>query len=252
MTPSNFPPVGEAEGKKKDVEQMFDSIAPRYDLLNRVLSLGIDQTWRRKMVRTVRARSASPQRILDIATGTADVAIQLLRLRPEEIVGVDLSEEMLSIGRSKVAREEATDIITLRVGDAEELDFPDDHFDAITAAFGVRNFENLSAGLREMRRVLRPGGVAVILEFSSPEHAPMKQLYAFYSRHVLPRIGRMVSRDEGAYSYLPQSAAAFPYGKRMVEILGEAGFADVEFRPLTFGIAMIYSAVVPSVGPREG
>ncbi len=248
MTPSNFPPVGEAEGKKQHVEQMFDSIAPRYDLLNRVLSLGIDQSWRRKMVRTVGRRCATPRRILDIATGTADVAIQLLRLRPEKVVGVDISEEMLSLGREKVAREDATGIISLVTGDAEELDFPDGHFDAITVAFGVRNFENLSAGLREMRRVLRPGGVAVILEFSSPEHTPMKQLYSFYSRHVLPRIGRMVSRDDGAYNYLPQSAAAFPYGKRMGEIVGEAGFAEVEFRPLTFGIATIYSAVVRAEG----
>ncbi|MBT8401840.1 MAG: bifunctional demethylmenaquinone methyltransferase/2-methoxy-6-polyprenyl-1,4-benzoquinol methylase UbiE [Rhodothermia bacterium] len=248
MTRTHFPPVGEAEGKKQHVEQMFDSIAPRYDLLNRVLSLGIDQSWRRKMVRTVGRRCASPRHILDIATGTADVAIQLLRLRPEKIVGVDISEEMLALGRAKVAREGATGIVSLQAGDAEELDFPDSHFDAITAAFGVRNFENLSAGLREMRRVLRPGGVAVILEFSSPEHTPMKQLYSFYSRHVLPRVGRLVSRDDGAYDYLPQSAAAFPYGERMVGIVREAGFADVEYRPLTFGIATIYSAVVSPNG----
>ncbi len=244
MTPTNFPPVGEAEGKKQRVEQMFDSIAPRYDLLNRVLSLGIDRSWRRKMVDAVDRRCAAPRRILDIATGTADVAIELLRLRPEAIVGVDISEEMLSLGRAKVAEQDATRIISLRQGDAEQLDFPDDHFDAITAAFGVRNFENLSAGLREMGRVLRPGGVAVILEFSSPEHAPMKQMYSFYSRQVLPRIGRAVSRDAGAYNYLPESAAAFPYGERMAEIVKRAGFEDVEHRPLTFGIVTIYSAVV--------
>ncbi|MDX1429009.1 MAG: bifunctional demethylmenaquinone methyltransferase/2-methoxy-6-polyprenyl-1,4-benzoquinol methylase UbiE [Rhodothermales bacterium] len=244
MSQTSIPPVGEEEGKKEKVERMFDSIAPRYDLLNRVLSLGIDQSWRRKMVATLARRCPSPKRILDVATGTADVAIELRRLGPEAVVGVDISEEMLAIGREKVRDVGAGGVITLATGDAQQLSFQDDHFDAVTVAFGVRNFEQLGEGLREMARVLRPGGAVVILEFSSPQRAPMKQLYAFYSRHILPRVGRVVSGDKGAYTYLPESAAAFPFGERMARIIEEAGFEEVEVRPLTFGIVTIYSAVV--------
>lgn len=245
MCPAEVPPVGEVEGKKEHVERMFDSIAPRYDLLNRILSLGIDRVWRRAMVSTVERRClADAPSILDVATGTADVALELLRLKPSRIVGVDISEEMLVRGRQKVAAVEAGQVIDLRTGDAEALPFDDDSFDVVTAAFGVRNFENLSIGLQEMVRVLRPGGVAVVLEFSSPQRSPMKQLYGFYSTQILPRVGRAVSRNDGAYTYLPQSAAVFPYGERMADILRDAGFDSVEYRTLTFGIVTLYSATV--------
>ncbi len=247
MTPTNYPPVGEVEGKKKHVERMFDTIAPRYDLLNRLLSLGIDRWWRREMIRELNVRGRV-DRLLDVATGTGDVAIAALRLTPEKVVGIDLSEEMLTVGRKKIAELGFASTIDLLRGDAEDLAFDDGAFDAVTAAFGVRNFENLGQGLSEMLRVLRPGGTMVVLEFSSPQRFPMKQLYGFYSRHVLPRVGSAVSKDQGAYSYLPDSAAAFPFGERMVEIIRDVGFEDVACRPLTFGIVSVYTASAPQTG----
>src|SRR5690554_2222029 len=221
----NYPPIGEVEGKKQQVEEMFDAIAPRYDLLNRILSLGIDRSWRRKAVEML--REESPKRILDVATGTADLAIEALALDPKKIVGVDLSEEMLKIGRQKVEKLGETDRIQLRRGDSERLPFSDKQFDAALVAFGVRNFENLRKGLSEIARVLKPGGTLVVLEFSHPRAFPVKQLYQLYSKHVLPRIGNAVSKNDGAYRYLPDSVAAFPDGDAFLSEMKVAGFTDL-------------------------
>ncbi|GIV57373.1 MAG: bifunctional demethylmenaquinone methyltransferase/2-methoxy-6-polyprenyl-1,4-benzoquinol methylase UbiE [Bacteroidetes bacterium] len=234
----NYPPIGEAQGKKEAVQAMFDAIAPRYDLLNRILSFGIDRRWRRQAIEMLREHQ--PRRILDVATGTADLAIEALTLEPEKVVGVDISEEMLRVGREKIERLGLTDRITLRRGDAERLPFSDAQFDAVLVAFGVRNFENLEQGLRQIARVLRPGGVLVVLEFSHPRRFPVKQLYEFYARHILPRIGSSVSKDEGAYRYLPESIAAFPDGPRFLDIMQQVGFSDLRWKPLTFGIASLY------------
>lgn len=239
----HYPPVGEAEGKRERVEKMFDSIAPRYDLLNRVLSLGIDQRWRTQAIRMLEADQ--PTRVLDVATGTADLAIKAERLlHPREIIGIDIAEEMLRVGRDKLAQNGLDGRITLQQADAADLPFPDDHFDAALVAFGVRNFENLDEGLRSIGRVLRPGGTLVVLEFSHPRTPPIKQLYAFYSKHILPRIGRAISQDSGAYQYLPDSVAAFPDGADFLARLQAAGFDRCTWKPLTFGIASLYKGYV--------
>lgn len=234
----SYPPVGEATGKKRRVEAMFDAIAPRYDLLNRVLSLGIDRRWRKKAINLL--REDQPKRILDVATGTADLALASLSLNPDRVVGIDISEEMLSIGREKIKALGLNDRIMLRRGDAEKLPFSDAQFDAALVAFGVRNFENLDKGLAEIRRVLRPGASLVVLEFSRPQHFPVKQAYQLYSHHILPRIGSLVSRDRGAYQYLPDSVAAFPSGKGFLERMDDVGYTDLSWKPLTFGIASLY------------
>ncbi|GIV59311.1 bifunctional demethylmenaquinone methyltransferase/2-methoxy-6-polyprenyl-1,4-benzoquinol methylase UbiE [Rhodocaloribacter litoris] len=234
----NYPPIEQVQGKKEEVQAMFDAIAPRYDLLNRILSFGIDRRWRRQAVAMLREHQ--PRRILDVATGTADLAIEALSLDPEKVVGVDISDEMLRIGQEKIERLGLADRITLRKGDAERLPFSDSQFDAVLVAFGVRNFENLEQGLRQIARVLRPGGVLVVLEFSRPRRFPVKQLYRFYARHILPRVGRSLSRNEGAYQYLPDSIAAFPDGPHFLDIMEKAGFKDLRWKPLTFGIASLY------------
>ncbi len=234
----HYPPVGEASGKKDKVEAMFDAIAPRYDLLNRVLSFGIDQGWRKKAVDLL--RTDRPRRILDVATGTADLAIEALRLEPEQVVGVDISEEMLRFGREKLERRGLSPRITLQRGDSERLPFEDGSFDAVLVAFGVRNYENLDQGLAEMRRVLRPGGALVVLEFSQPRAFPIKQLYGFYSAQVLPRIGGAISKDQGAYKYLPDSVARFPSGPDFLKRMEAAGYQNLLWKPLTFGVASLY------------
>ncbi|MFW5973373.1 MAG: bifunctional demethylmenaquinone methyltransferase/2-methoxy-6-polyprenyl-1,4-benzoquinol methylase UbiE [Bacteroidota bacterium] len=235
----SYPPVGEAQGKKEQVEEMFDAIAPRYDLLNRVLSFGIDRRWRRRAIEVL--ADASPRRILDVATGTADLAIQALDLSPEKVVGVDISEEMLRVGREKVRQIGEEDRIELRRGDSERLPFSDNQFDGALVAFGVRNFEDLNRGLSEIRRVLKPGGSLVVLEFSQPRSFPIRQLYSLYSRHILPRVGSAVSKDTGAYRYLPDSVAAFPDGEHFLARMEQAGFDDLRCERLTFGIASIYA-----------
>lgn len=243
---SEHPPIGEVEGKADAIEEMFDAIAPRYDLLNRLLSLGIDQYWRTRAVRLL--VDEQPARVLDVATGTADLAIKVERtLHPREVVGIDLSAEMLQYGRDKLERLGLSPRISLVQGDAEDLPFADGTFDAALVAFGVRNFEDLSAGLQGIRRVLRPGGTLVILEFSRPRTPPVKQLYAWYSRHVLPRIGGALSpgSGQGAYEYLPNSVAAFPDGPDFLSRMAASGFADLLWVPLTFGIASLYRGVVP-------
>jgi demethylmenaquinone methyltransferase / 2-methoxy-6-polyprenyl-1,4-benzoquinol methylase len=240
----HHPPVGEAEGKKQQVEAMFDAIAPRYDLLNRVLSMGIDQRWRSQAIKLL--EGIEPRRILDVATGTADLAIKALKLNPEKVVGVDISEEMLRFGRQKVEEIGEQNRIELKRGDSERLPFSDNQFDAALVAFGVRNFEDLNKGLAEINRVLRPGGRLVVLEFSRPRAFPVKQAYGFYSRHILPRIGGAVSGDKGAYEYLPESVAAFPDGGAFLERMAQVGFDNLEWKPLTFGIASLYQGDVRS------
>ena len=217
---------------------MFDAIARRYDLLNRVLSAGIDQRWRKRAVSLL--ATENPKRILDIATGTADLAIQAMSLKPEQVVGVDISEEMLAVGREKVEKLGLSGVISLESGDAENLQFEDGSFDAILVAFGVRNFGDLGKGLAEMKRVLRSGGVAVVLEFSQPTAFPIKQVYGWYSAHVLPRIGGAISGDAGAYRYLPDSVAAFPDGEQFLARMNDAGFVEARAERLTFGIASLY------------
>ncbi len=234
----NYPPIGTVKGKKRQVRAMFDAIAPRYDLLNRVLSMGIDRRWRKQAVALL--RTEEPTRILDVATGTGDLAIEALSLNPERVVGIDISDEMLRVGREKLERMGLADRITLRRGDAERLPFSDAQFDAVLVAFGVRNFEDLERGLQEIRRVLKPNGTLVVLEFSHPRAFPVKQLYGFYGRHILPRIGRTVSKDDGAYRYLPDSIAAFPDGPAFLDLLKQAGYHDLSWKPLTFGIASLY------------
>ena len=236
---TNHPPIGEVDGKAEAVEDMFDAVAPRYDLLNRVLSAGIDRYWRSRAVRML--SDEQPRRVLDVATGTADLAIKIERtLHPRETIGIDLSTEMLDRGRAKVEQKGLSPRISLRKADAADLPFADASFDAAFVAFGVRNFEDLDAGLGDIRRVLRPSGALVVLEFSSPRAFPIKQVYDWYSRRVLPRIGGLLSPDQGAYEYLPNSVAAFPDGTDFLRRMRSAGFADLEWTPLTFGIASLY------------
>jgi len=225
--------------KKQQVAAMFDKIAFRYDFLNRFLSGGIDIYWRRRAIREL--SSLQPREILDVATGTADMAIFMTRyLHPEKITGIDISKVMLDIGRQKIARHKLEGRIVLQEGDSENIQAPDNTFDAITVAFGVRNFENLEKGLKEMRRVLRPGGRLVILEFSHPKTAGIRQLYNFYLNLVAPRIGKIVSRSGEAYQYLNDSVKAFPEGKALVRILENAGYTNTRLKRLSLGICSIY------------
>jgi len=227
--------------KKEQVAGMFDGIAPRYDLLNHLLSLGIDKGWRRKAIRTLEA--AQPKAILDVATGTGDLAIAASKRFPEaQITGADISAGMLEIGRKKLAGLGLSERIAMQQADSEQLPFGNDEFDAVICAYGVRNFENLEAGLREMQRVLRPGGRLAVLEFSKPKAFPFAQFYRFYFRFILPLVGRMVSRHSKAYTYLPESVAAFPEGKDFLQILARCGFLQPKARPLTFGITTLYTA----------
>jgi len=224
--------------QKQSVRRLFDSIAYRYDLLNHLLSGGVDLYWRRAAIETL--ASLRPVRILDVATGTADFAIAALRLNPEEVVGVDISEAMLQFGRRKLATKKLSDKIRLEEGEAENLEFPDNHFDAAIVAFGVRNFENLEGGLAEMKRVLKVHGRIVVLEFSKPRVFPFRQLYFFYFLNILPLVGRFVSKDKEAYRYLPDTVMRFPDGEEFLAILRKIGFSSVRQRTLTFGIASIY------------
>ncbi|MBF9252362.1 bifunctional demethylmenaquinone methyltransferase/2-methoxy-6-polyprenyl-1,4-benzoquinol methylase UbiE [Pontibacter sp. 172403-2] len=227
------------ENKKQQVATMFNNIAGKYDFLNHFLSAGIDIIWRKKAVSLLKAEQ--PKLVLDIATGTADFAIETLRLNPEKIVGVDISEGMLAVGREKLAKRGLSHKIELKYGDSENLPFADNSFDAITVAFGVRNFEHLAKGLAEMNRVLKPGGMAVVLEFSKPRSFPMKQLYQFYFKNILPVVGKIVSKDNAAYTYLPESVQAFPDGQDFINIFQEVGFKNIRWHSLTFGISSIYT-----------
>ncbi len=226
--------------KKQQVATMFNSIAPKYDFLNHFLSFGIDILWRKKAIRQL--RQLQPKVILDIATGTGDFAIEALSLSPQKIIGIDISEGMLQFGREKMKQKKLDHLIELLQGDCEKLTFTNQFFDASIVAFGVRNFENLKKGLLEINRVLKPKGILVILEFSKPKKFPVKQFYSFYSTHLLPRIGKLFSKDSAAYTYLPESVQAFPDGEDFIAILNECGFEDSTSIPLSFGIATIYVA----------
>ena len=243
---TNYPqesikPYNEEEKKSIQVERMFDNIAPAYDQLNHTLSWGIDKSWRKKAIQWL--KPFTPQRIMDVATGTGDFAIQACRvLIPKELIGTDISEGMMNVGRQKVKEAGLESRISFAKEDCTALSFPDNRFDAITVAFGVRNFEDLDKGLREMHRVLDTDGKLVILELSEPEWFPMKQLYALYSKVVIPTLGKLLSKDRSAYTYLPQSIKAFPQGEVMREIILKAGFSEARFKRLTLGICTLYTA----------
>lgn len=227
-------------GKKEQVTKMFDTISKEYDGLNRVISFGIDIKWRKKVVEIV--KKTNPTTILDIATGTGDLAINLIETNATSIIGLDISEGMLNVGRKKIEKLSLSNAIKMVVGDSENLPFDDNYFDAITVAFGVRNFENLEKGLSEIYRVLKLGGTFVVLETSVPTKFPYKQGYTFYSSKILPLIGKLFSKDKVAYKYLSDSAAKFPFGKAFNNILDKIGFIAIEDKPQTFGVASIYVA----------
>ena len=227
-------------GKKAQVTKMFDTISGSYDGLNRVISFGIDIKWRNRVVDIIKA--SRPKTILDIATGTGDLAINLVKTGAESIVGLDISPGMLEVGKKKIEQKNLNETIEMVVGDSENLPFSDNSFDAITVAFGVRNFENLEKGLAEIYRVLATGGTFAVLETSVPTKSPYKQGYGFYTKNVLPVIGKLFSKDRSAYAYLSESASVFPHGEAFNNILRKIGFIEVENKPQTFGVASIYIA----------
>ena len=234
-------PYGQEGKKVEQVERMFDHIAPAYDRLNHLMSLGIDRSWRRTALKWLRPHR--PQQMMDVATGTGDFALLACRmLRPQSLVGTDISEGMMQVARRKAREAGLDERISFRREDCEALTFADASFDAVTVAFGIRNFEHLDRGLREMCRVLRPGGHLVILELSTPTRFPMKQLFALYSKAAMPLMGRTISHDDSAYTYLPESIRAFPQGEVMQESIHRAGFSQVSFRRLTFGLCTLYMA----------
>lgn len=235
-----LPDKNSASSKKKQVEEMFDDISPKYDLLNHLLSANIDRLWRRKVIRMLEKRQ--PKTILDIATGTADFAIAASKIKDSKITGIDISEGMLEVGRKKVLKLGLSSKIELIKADSESLPFDTGCFDAAIVAFGVRNFENLRKGLTEIQRVLKPGGEFYILEFSKPAKFPIKQLYQFYFNKVLPFIGGLVSNNKKAYTYLPDSVNEFPDGLKFLSILADTGFVEMSHHEQTFGIATIYKA----------
>ena len=233
-------PYGEGS-KQEQIRRMFDKIAPSYDRLNHALSLGIDRRWRRTAVDALGIHQ--PQQILDIATGTGDFALLLAkRIKPQHIVGADISEGMMAVGREKVKEEGLQNVISFQYEDCMQLSFPDGSFDAVTSSYGVRNFQNLDKGLQEMQRVLRPGGHLLIVELTPPPYFPMKQLFWLYAHVVMPLLGRLISHDDSAYTYLPASMEAFPQPEQMEGILRKAGFTEVQWRRFTFGISTMYLA----------
>ena len=237
----NIKPYNDDEKKSVQVEKMFDNIAPAYDQLNHALSWNIDKSWRRKAINWL--KPFHPQRMMDVATGTGDFAIQACRiLQPEELIGTDISEGMMNVGREKVKQAHLSDKISFAREDCTSLSFADGSFDAVTVAFGIRNFEGLDKGLSEMCRVLKTGGHLVILELSTPDRFPMKQLFTIYSKVVIPLLGKCISKDNSAYTYLPESIRAFPQGEVMQEVIRKAGFSEVHFKRLTFGICTLYVA----------
>jgi demethylmenaquinone methyltransferase/2-methoxy-6-polyprenyl-1,4-benzoquinol methylase len=233
-------PYNNSDSKKNQVAQMFDNIAFRYDFLNSLLSLGIHKGWRKKCIKLIAKKN--PQYILDVATGTADFAIEALKLNPTKVVGVDISEGMMKFGRVKIEKLKAQSKITLHYGDAETFDLADNSMDAITVGFGVRNFEHLEKGLINMNRILKPGGQICILEFSTPRKFPFKQFYKFYFKFVTPTLGKIFSKDARAYTYLPESIKVFPDNEHFVSILKNCGYVNASFESLNFGLAAIYLA----------
>ncbi|HLV43187.1 MAG TPA: bifunctional demethylmenaquinone methyltransferase/2-methoxy-6-polyprenyl-1,4-benzoquinol methylase UbiE [Brumimicrobium sp.] len=231
----------EDKSKKEEVAEMFDNISAKYDFLNHFLSLGIDHLWRRRAINMLKA--SAPKKVIDLATGTGDFALAALKLNPEKVVGVDISKGMLAKGREKIKKKGKEDIITMVYGDSEELPFEDNEFDALTVGFGVRNYENLEKGLAEMLRVIAPGGKAVILEFSKPKKFPVKQFFEFYSKYIIPILGKSISKDSAAYEYLPESVAAFPEGQAFIDILNKVGYKNTSSRLVSGGIATIYTGI---------
>lgn len=225
--------------KKAQVAKMFDNISPKYDFLNHFLSLGIDIYWRKRAIKLL--KSHNPSHILDVATGTGDFAIAALKANPQKITGVDISAGMLEVGKEKIKKKGLDNIISLELGDSEKLAYEDNYFDAVIVSFGVRNFENLEKGLQDIYRVTKPNGKVVILEFSKPKKFPFKQVYNFYFKYILPTIGKVVSKDQAAYTYLPESVQSFPDGNDFVNILNNTGFNHTKCIPLTFGISSIYT-----------
>ena len=228
----------QSKGKKEQVANMFNTISPQYDFLNHLLSGGIDIIWRKKAIKLLQNKGIKT--MLDIATGTGDFAIEALKINPEKIVGVDISEGMLSVGIEKIKKMGLEKMIQLQKGDSEKLPFSDNSFDAVIVSFGVRNFENLQKGLSDMFRVTKPGGYCLILEFSNPRSFPMKQLYTFYSKYCLPFLGKMISKDPSAYTYLPESVKAFPDGPEFIHIFKSVGYSETNWIPMTGGICSIY------------
>lgn len=238
------PYSSDPRSKTEQVKTMFDNIAPAYDFMNRAMTFGIDRIWRRKAVDMVAKKF--PHRILDVATGTGDLAMLLARrIEGSEVTGIDLSEGMIEIGRKKIAEAGLSNRISMQCGDCLHMPWGDDTFDAITVAYGVRNFENLQRGYSEMLRVLRPGGVLTVIELSTPTNAVVKPMYKLYTRWIIPAVGRMVSKDVRAYAYLPESIAAVPQRNAMTDLMEESGFTDTAWRSLTFGTCCIYTAVKP-------
>ena len=234
----------EEEAKKNQVARMFDGIAHRYDFLNHFFSLGIDVLWRKACIRML--REESPSKLLDVATGTADFAIEAVRMGLDvNVTGVDISAGMLDVGREKIAARGWDDKIELIQGDSVALPFEEDTFDAYTVAFGVRNFEDLQGGLKDMLRVVKPGALGLVLEFSKPKHFPIKQVCGLYFKYIMPTVGKWVSKDPSAYTYLPESVQAFPEGEAFLDQMREAGYLDVQARPLTGGISTIYTGRKP-------
>ncbi|MBP6090459.1 MAG: bifunctional demethylmenaquinone methyltransferase/2-methoxy-6-polyprenyl-1,4-benzoquinol methylase UbiE [Crocinitomicaceae bacterium] len=227
-----------SKSKKEEVAEMFNNISKRYDFLNHFLSLGIDKIWRKKAIAEL--KEINPTRILDIATGTGDFALAALKINPKEVVGIDISEGMLAVGKEKMITKKVDNIISMQLGDSENLPFEDNYFDGLTVGFGVRNFENLEKGLAEMLRVIRPGGKAIILEFSKPKNFPIKQVFGFYSKYFIPFFGKNISKDEKAYAYLPESVQAFPEGDAFKAILTKVGYQNVSSKLVSGGIATIY------------
>lgn len=239
MTDQVKPYANSGTGKKAQIAEMFNNIAFKYDFLNHFLSLNIDKVWRKKVVNILSEKQ--PKQILDVATGTGDLAIASLKANPEKIIGIDISEGMLKIGLEKIKKKGLSDKISLQLGDAELIPFADNTFDASTVSFGARNFENLNKGLSEMHRVLSPEGIVVVLEFTMPSKFPIKQLYQFYFKYILPTLGKLFSKDNSAYTYLPESVQAFPQNEEFIVQLEKAGFKDCKYKKLSFGIAAIYT-----------
>ncbi len=236
------PYKGSEESKKKQVAEMFDNISKNYDFLNHFLSLNIDKVWRKKVVKLSQEGAAS-QKILDVATGTADLAIALVKGGAKRVIGLDISAGMLEVGREKIRKKNLEKTISLTLGDSENLPFEDETFDAVTVAFGVRNFENLEKGISEIHRVTKKGGKILVLEFSKPQKFPVKQVYQFYFKNILPGLGKLISKDSSAYTYLPESVDAFPYGDKFISKLENIGYTDNKSYPVTFGVATIYQGL---------
>jgi demethylmenaquinone methyltransferase/2-methoxy-6-polyprenyl-1,4-benzoquinol methylase len=241
MKHDKITPYQTSDTKKEQVARMFDNISAKYDFLNHFFSAGIDKRWRKKAIKQL--QEIAPKQILDVATGTGDFAFEAMKLNPEKVTGIDISDGMLEIGRKKIAKRGLGEKIEFLNADSENLPFGDESFDAVMVSFGVRNFQNLKPGLAELHRVLRKGGKLVILEFSKPKGFPLRQIYFAYFKLIMPTVGKIVSKDKSAYSYLPQSVLAFPEGEEFEGILNETGFNSIDTLPVTGGIASIYSGM---------